>query len=227
MDPGFSGGGIVKVADSVSLRNVRTAPSKSSRICGRFVRPGASRTPAIAASTRSSMRCSRLMRRRNRPLAIARRALREFPGPLSEDFGGGFIVFSVVMRRQRSLASAPGWYWSSGRLYGVRPRHHDPRAPRGRLSAVVAWGSPALPFAGAGVVGYREIGVPPAAAHGHQQLRRILVALGLRADIAKQRLLLLALSIQKVEKPGAAADIVDPLQAHGFRRQTQRALLGV
>jgi hypothetical protein len=67
--------------------------------------------------------------------------------------------------------------------------------------------------------------IPPAAAHRHQQLDCVLVALRFRPDIAKPRLLILTLCIQQSENAGAAATIVDALQTHGFRCHIEGVLL--
>jgi hypothetical protein len=66
------------------------------------------------------------------------------------------------------------------------------------------------------VVGHDEVCVPPTAAHCHQQLDCVLVALRFRPDIAKQRLLVLALRIQQIENPGRPIAISKALQTHGL-----------
>ena len=70
-----------------------------------------------------------------------------------------------------------------------------------------------------------QVCVPPTAAHCHQQLDCVLVTLGLCPDMAKPRLLVLALRIQQVEKSGAAPGVADALQTHGFRCHIERVLL--
>jgi len=72
----------------------------------------------------------------------------------------------------------------------------------------------------------REVGTPPAATHRHQKLSRVLVALGLRLDVAEPRLKILALRIDQRENAGAAAGITDALQFQRFRGFVQGLLLG-
>src|ERR1700722_8024714 len=74
-------------------------------------------------------------------------------------------------------------------------------------------------------VGCAQFGIPPTAAHGHQELDRVLVTLSLCPDIAQSCLLILALCIQQVQKSGAALSVADTLQTHGFRSHVEGALL--
>src|ERR1700733_2086569 len=68
----------------------------------------------------------------------------------------------------------------------------------------------------AAAVGRGQVRTPPAAAHRHQQLDCVLVALSFCSHIAKKRPLILALRVQQSENSGAAPAIVDALQANGL-----------